>query len=307
MDCNKNRKNIIMVLRILVLTFVLVAAFSLAGCAKEAAEEPDQVKYPDNAVIIDDTTKMPALIPSGNPAVVDLDGDGEDDIVEFVLDSSDDTAPPVASSFTINGTEFKELLYDDFLLTMDSPWADGFYIVDIDTEDNLLEIAILDEGPSSDQVTFFFRYSEGELTYIGDIPDFPESKTCSFAGDGTVTAQLRLSVLQTWWAPATWRLNQQDRLQQDSQTAYIPYEDWNKSVLLEDLPLSPTKALVSNTIVAPKGSAVTFVETDNIHWIKLQTNGGVTGWFYLDGYSTMMVNGEPRETTEIFKDLLFAD
>ncbi len=303
MDRNKQR----MVSRGLVLALVLAVVFSFSSCGKEKTEKPDEVQYPDNAVMIDQTSKMPVHIPSGNPAVVDLDGDGKDDVIEYTLDSSDDTSSPVASSFTINGTEFKDLLYDDFLMTMDSPWGDGFYIVDIDTKDNLLEIAILDEGPSSDQVTFFFRYSEGELTYIGDIPDFPESKTCSFTGDGTITAQLRLSVLQTWWAPATWRLNELDRLQQESQTAYVPYEEWSKSVLLEDLPLLSAKDQTSDTIIAPKGSDVIFTETDNIHWIKLKADGGVTGWFYLNDYSTLMVNGEPRETVEIFKNLLFAD
>ena len=218
-----------------------------------------------------------------------LDGDGKADVIEYVLDSSDSSNPPIVSSFTINDTEYKELLYDDFLLALDFPWTDGFYIVDIDTSDELLEIAILDEGPSSDQSTFYFRYSEGELTYVGDIPDYPGSKTCIFNGDGTVTAQLRLSVLQTWWAPATWRLNEFDRLQQEAQTAFVPYEVWNKSALLEDLPLFLTKDQSSDTTVAPTGSNITFVETDNLHWIKLKTDGGVTGWFYLNDYSTVMV------------------
>lgn len=291
----------------LILALVMVSALALAGCGGGTTENPDVVKYPENAVVVDETTKMPVHISAGNPAVADLDGDGTKDVIEYILDTSDESVPPIVSSFTVNDTEYKDLIYDDFLMTMDSPWQDGFYIVDIDEADNMLEIAILDEGPSSDAVTFYFRYSEGELTYIGDVPDFPESKTCSFAGDGTITAQLRLSVLQTWWAPATWRLNEQDRIQQESQTAFVPYDEWNKSVLLEDLPLHPSKDQASDTVVAPKGSTVTFVETDNIHWIKLEAGGGVSGWIYLNDFSTVMINGELRETIEIFKDLLFAD
>lgn len=301
-----NRKNS-MVAKGLVLALVLVFAFSFVGCGKETTEKPDDVKYPDNAVMVDQTTKMPAPISYGSPAVADLDGDGKADVIEYVLDSSDDSNPPVVSSFTINDTEYKELLLDDFLLALDFPWTAGFFIVDIDTEDNMLEIAILDEGPSSDSSTYYFRYSEGELTYIGDIPDYPGTKTCIFNGDGTVTAQLRLSVLQTWWAPATWRLNEFDRLQQEAQTAYVPYEAWNKAALLEDLPLFLSKDLSSDTTIATAGNNITFVETDNIHWVKLKTEGGVTGWVYLNDYSTVLVNGESRETIEIFKDLLFAD
>jgi hypothetical protein len=291
----------------LVITLVMVTIIGFGGCGKGTKEKPEEEQYPDNAVIVDITTKMPVHISSGNPAVADLDGDGNKDIVEYILEPSDGTYPPVVSSFTINGTEYKDLLLNDFLLALDFPWDDGFYLVDLDQDDKMLEIAILDEGPSSDANTYYFRYSEGELTYIGDIPDFPASKTCHFAGDGTVTAQLRLSVLQTWWAPATWRLNEVDRIQQEGQTAYVPYADWNKSALLEDLPLFLDKDLASNTTIAPKGSAVVFTETDNVHWIKLQAGSGVTGWVYLIDYSTMMVSGEPRETIEIFKDLLFAD
>jgi hypothetical protein len=303
MDGKRRRR----VSRGLVIALVVAAALSFGSCGKETAEKPDDTQYPDNAVMVDQTTKMPVHIPSGDPAVADLDGAGTSEVIEYVLESSDDAYPPAVTSFTINGTDYKDLLYDDFLLTLESPWLDGFYIVDIDGDDNMLEIAILDEGPSSDPRTYYFRYNEGELTYIGDIPDFPGSKTCSFAGDGTVTAQLRLSVLQTWWAPATWRLNELDRIQQESQTAYFPYEDWNKSVLLEDLPLFSAKDQASGTTIAPKGSAVIFTETDNLHWLKLNTEGGVTGWVYLNDFSTLKVNGESRETTEIFKDLLFAD
>jgi len=292
----------------LVLVLVMVIALSFGSCGKEKTDKPEDVHYPDNAVMVDHTTKMPVHIPSGNPAVADLDGAGKSEVIEYVLEPSDGTYPPVVSTFTINGTEFKDLLYEDSILSLDFPWGDGFYLVDIDKEDNMLEIAILDEGPSSDSSTYYFRYLEGELTYIGTVPDFPGSKTCSFAGDGTITAGFRLGVLQTWWAPATWRLNELDRLQQESQTAYIPYEEWNKAALLEDLPLFPSKDQSSEeTTIAPVGSSITFVETDNVHWVKLKTDGGVTGWFYLNDYSTVMVNGEPRETIEIFKDLLFAD
>jgi hypothetical protein len=291
----------------LVLAIVMMVALSFGSCGKETVEKPDEVEYPSNAVMVDQTTKMPVHIPSGDPAVADLDGAGKSEIIEFVLEPSDGPYPPVVSAFTINGKEYKDLLLDEFPLALDFPWDDGFYLVDLDKDDGMLEIAILDEGPSSDSSTYYFRYVEGELTYLGDIPDFPGSKTCIFNGDGTVTAQLRLNVLQTWWAPATWRLNELDRLQQESQTAYVPYEEWNKSALLEDLPLFLTKDQSSDTTIALKDSTITFVETDNIHWVKLKADGGVTGWFYLKDYSTVMVNGEPRETIEIFKDLLFAD
>lgn len=303
MDCNKQN----MFARGLILAMVLVLALSLGSCGKETTEKPDDEQYPDNAVMVDQDTKMPVHIPTGNPAVADLDGDGEDDVIEYTLEPSDGTYPPEVSTFTINGTEYKDLLSDEFLLALDFPWGDGFYLVDINKDDNLLEIAILDEGPSSDASTYYFRYLKDELTYIGDVPDFPGSKTCSFPGDGTIVAQLRLSVLQTWWAPATWRLNDLDRLQQESQTVFVPYAEWNKSALLEDLPLFLSKDQASETTIAPKDSNITFIETDNIHWVKIKTEGGVTGWVYLNDYSTVLVNGESRETIEIFKDLLFAD
>lgn len=303
MDCNKHK----MVSLGLIIAFVLGTAFSFASCSKETTPMPDDVQYPDNAVMVEKTTKMPVHIPSGDPAVADLDGDGEMDVISYSVSPAEEATMAALDTFTVNGTEFKDSSGLAILTSMEVPWLDGFYIVDVDTADDLLEIAILDEGPSSDPVTYFFRYDGIKLYAIGEVPDFPESKTCHFVGDGSITAQLRLDVLQTWWAPATWRLNQRDYLQREDQTTFIPYEGWNTSVLLEDLPLYESKDQDSKTTLALKGSGVTFLETDNRHWLKIRAESGIVGWVYLEDYSNVIIDGEAIPTLEIFKDLSFAD
>lgn len=291
----------------LLLMLALAIAAGLAGCGGADPTEPDDTDYPDNAVVVDEETEMPLHIPAGKVAAADLDGDGEKEIIAFSVSPGDETTMAAVNSFAIDGEEYKDTADLYVLASMESPWLEGFYLVDIDKEDGLLEIGIFDQGPSDDPVTYFFRYNETKVYPIGEVPDFPESSTCFFAGDGSITAKMRLEVLQTWWAPAIWRLNDRDYLQMENQTAYVPYDDWNTSVLLSDLPLFALKDQGSGTTVATSGSRVTFLETDNRHWLKLETESGVAGWIYLNDFSTILVNGEERQTTEFFEGLSFAD
>ncbi|MFR8428216.1 MAG: hypothetical protein ACLVCH_12290 [Roseburia inulinivorans] len=41
---------------------------------------------------------------------------------------------------------------------MVTPETDCFYVTDINAYDDSLEIAVLDDGPSGDYVTYFYRY-----------------------------------------------------------------------------------------------------------------------------------------------------
>lgn len=291
----------------LILALLLAISIGLAGCGGNNPAEPDDSNIPDNAVVIDEESQMPVHIPAGKVAAADLDGDGEKEIISFSISPAGETSMAAVNSFDIDGEEYKDTADLSILGAMESPWMEGFYIVDIDKDDNMLEIGILDQGPSDDPVTYFFRYNKTKVYSVGEVPDFPKSATCSFAGDGSITARLRLEVLQTWWAPATWRLNERDYLQIENEDTLVPYDDLNKSVLLTDLPLYTTKDQGSQTTVAASGSHVTFLETDNRHWLKLETEDGISGWVYLNDYSTIQVNGEERQTTEIFQNLSFAD
>ena len=48
-----------------------------------------------------------------------------------------------------------------------------FYVTDINAYDDSLEIAVLDDGPSGDYVTYFYRYDGNTLEFAGEVTGFP--------------------------------------------------------------------------------------------------------------------------------------
>lgn len=115
------------------------------------------------------------VIPWGDSISLDMDGDGKEETVSMRLTldseySSNDwrTALPI---LTVDGAVFGE---EDFL-QLCYPQSDigggferlGWYILDIDTSDSYLEIAV--EYWYRNARTSFLRYGEGEFVYVGTI------------------------------------------------------------------------------------------------------------------------------------------
>lgn len=90
----------------------------------------------------------------------DLNGDGQEDEIEAVLGWHDSTN---SSYIKVNG--IKKSFYTD------SPTGEA-YIIDMDSKDNFVEVAVFDDGPSGDPIYDFFRYDGNELYNIGSIDEF---------------------------------------------------------------------------------------------------------------------------------------
>ena len=52
---------------------------------------------------------------------------------------------------------------------MVTPETESFYVTDMDEYDNSLEIAVLDDGPSADYASYFYRYDGSALAFIGEV------------------------------------------------------------------------------------------------------------------------------------------
>ena len=124
-----------------------------------AAEQTFKEKHP-----------YPKQYESNIEVSVPLTGDNE--MHEIVYEASVDAEWNYTSFVKIDGT-----IYDLFdYVALADPVLDVFYITNIlEDSDGLsdgLEIAILDNGPSDDPITHFFKYN-GSLVYIGYVPGFP--------------------------------------------------------------------------------------------------------------------------------------
>lgn len=245
----------------------------------------------------------------GSIISVDLNNDGIMESVSYVLNKSDNTFKSSVLSFLVSDMDYKDILCGEsgeLDVYMTNPSKQWYYIVDIDETDNFKEIAITDDGPSADPKTYFFRYDKNELKYIGSIPDYPNSETCIFNGDGTIVSKSMLNILQTWSAPATWKIDKNDFLVKSDEDIYYPYSSNSlNQKLIRDIFIYNKPDLSSDRKIVLAKSSITFVSTDNKHWVSIKTDDGLEGWFYIEDYN-IIIEDESIDVKLIFDSLNFA-
>ncbi|TAH64486.1 MAG: alpha/beta fold hydrolase [Anaerolineaceae bacterium] len=109
----------------------------------------------------------------------DLNGDGQDDKIEVVLGYRNHD-----SYIEVNG--IKESMYPMF------PTGE-IHIIDMDSNDSLVEVAIFDDGSSGDPIYEFFSYDGKKLYHVGSIDEF-----ALMDGQGKFISSLSLSL---WLQP----------------------------------------------------------------------------------------------------------
>lgn len=230
--------------------------------------------------------------PAGSAVLYDLDGDGSDE--EIYYDTSD---------LIINGTSYRESVGDDIFLN--EPNDVHFLIVDINTVDVGKELGILTAGPSDDHEVFFFDYRPGGLDLIGSVPVYMGDLSTAFDGEGYIYGDKRLSVLQTWYAPARWKL-EGGYILDSPYDLYYPrvYPYMETIVLKEDLPIyaNPEDAAPSATMTPQE---VEFKATDNSNWVKIRAQDGTEGWFKFDQWDHLI--DLDRSASDVFENLFMAD
>ncbi len=240
----------------------------------------------------------PIRVEVGAKFKADLNGDKTDDTVYYQIQTVKENGYDIEVPYLkINATEYNYKYLEKLGVAVTDCSQIGYYILDIDTSDSYREIAILDEGPSNDPRTYIFRYTGEELKYCGYVTDFPDHSTFCTNGDGSITASKRLSILQTWWADATWKLSDEDILVEQSRDMYYTYqpvpEEATTNHATRELKLYKRPDKTSASITVKKGEIIQLTATDNKNWIEIISESGTIGWFYLhDGFEVTLPTGE---------------
>lgn len=248
--------------------------------------------------------------PVGSTITANLDGNEDMDAIFYDCTENEDTGE-LSCTFTINGTDFSSYLFEEDCYL--SPGAAGFdveyFVVDMDTSDEFAEIAILDRGMSSDFQTHFFRYDRGNLSYLGSVADLLGNSSCKINGDGTLMANLPISLLETANTSVIYQL-EGDSLKLVEQSWYyinmdsFP-EEYKIHDILTDVTVYKEKSQHSDTVtLTPEDGPVSFPATDNEHWFMLKTSDNQLYYLYLEDFSTLESG---QYATDIFKNLPLAD
>ena len=141
---------------------------------------------------------------TGQNIMVDLNGDGSEEEIRYDVKESSDYSG-YSCVLTVNGTAYELCEY----AAMVTPETESFYVTDMDEYDNSLEIAVLDDGPSADYATYFYRYDGSALEFIGEVDGFPfkgaEWRNQWFTGQNGINGTIRTDILETaylngyWW------------------------------------------------------------------------------------------------------------
>lgn len=102
--------------------------------------------------IVDDVLKSYLI-----KGLYDFDCDGKKDIVNLHIKFRDNKFEKSVLQIRDSAIEYE----------FDNPYE--VYVVDLDTEDEFIEFAVYDDGPSGDPCLIFFRYTGDEILLLGEV------------------------------------------------------------------------------------------------------------------------------------------
>lgn len=159
------------------------------------------------------------------------------------------------------------------------------YLGDVDHGDGLLDLFVDEYGPSDDYFIYVAAIKSGGFMQRDSVPGAISQMKVN--GKGTVSTMRRMSILMTWFARVSYRLNKAGKLVFVEQDSYSMdnYECMTKV----DIPLKASPgASAATALTVPAGTKVKLVSTDDREWIKIKAPGG-TGWLQMKD-STNLVN-----------------
>ena len=235
----------------------------------------------DSEKVIDrNSVEFPLLLSVGQEVCIDLDNDGSADrvLVDVFNDAYD-----CKYTLSVNGTDYTGS-FETLNIYFNNPDPDKFAITDLDTEDGMLEIALPDDGPSNDPHTIFLRYDGGALATLGEVYGMVSEEDLTFDGTGVIASYMRLSVLQTWFAPVQWHIGPDGVFEHIEQELYYPftYPETPVKTALQELAAYTDKDENSERAPLPVGTKMTFLATDNLRWVQCADENGSEFWLHLD-------------------------
>ena len=285
----------------LTILFILVYA---VGCGERIPMTENQTSSTQNT---DYTLDVESIQNEGNgftkkiSTTADLNGDGKAESIILM----------VKKNPNIGEVNAVELHVEDKMLAYEGEMIDPmFKVVDILNTDKYLEIAISEEGPSSDFATVFYRYDGMNLKELGKISGFlgkyPGSDSLGsiiLDHSGIVRTKTRGEILQTWFYNDSYLLNENDELVKVKQDSY----EMNTEVeVIKEITLKKSKGSDDGGITLKVGEKVMIDQTDNISWCRVTNSEGETGWFEVKNFYEI-VGSEGMNADEFFLGLSFAD
>ncbi len=265
-------------------------------------EQENVKRIAARAEVLAEENPYPKEYKTGETVKADLTGDGVTNTVSYqVKDEGNDA---YSYRLTIDGVTF-EL---GETIVMCTPVTDVFYITDITTYEAGLEIAVLDEGPSGDPETHFFRYDGEAPVYLGAVSGFPFPEQNfgrnGFDGTGGIVGRGRVDLIETAYTEDYWRYDfEAGKIEEDSGRFYnfyyyIPHE------LYVDLPVHRRMDASSETDLIPAGQKVYFLSTDGEAWIYVKGKDGTAGYMQVRQEQVAEV---AKPAAEVFSGLDYFD
>lgn len=276
---------------------------------KNPPEEPEKTDAIEIDTLDADSDYL-EFVPMGASCLVDLNSDGKKDLVRYNAVSSEIAEyGTTVDTLEINGGQYRYTLYlSNQGIHIQNPDLTEYYITDIDTRDRYREIAILDHGANGIPYTYFIRYTGSGTYCLGYVPYFPDDDCFLIKGDGSVQSAYDLKLLKNRQVPALW-LSGSDQTVGSNLTMYQPdvfylEEEEENRKLLKDLKVYAGRDLKSDGIVLKASdAAVSFLKTDDRHWVYIRQDGGSEGWMYMENSETV-VNGDKKyNRRDIFSGL----
>lgn len=277
----------------------------------EETTEPDETTMPSAPVEDIDYQVLPA----NENITIDLNGDGVYEEIHYTcLDE-------FSFNLTIN-SETRRYEGELFL-------PDYFFLINLDNNDSVLDIAVQELGPSDDYQVLFFHYEGTSLIQRGTVPGLicdPTSETIdedpfglgtiAVDGQGLLQGMARGQILHTWFYPELWSIGTDNLLRREHQ-AYVTMYTYapdtggltsaNQVELLFDLTLTEEPGSTSIAGIAKTGETARLIKTDNQSWVQLRTESGLSGWFQVTDFFFITINGDQIFADEVFAGLSFAD
>ena len=235
-------------------------------------------------------------------AEADLDGDGAADRIVLKTGKNPYYDEVISYVLFVNG---EEISYEGSMI---DPL---FHVVNISAEDPYLEVAVSEEGPSSDFLTVFYRYKDGSLTklseiqgFLGKYPGTDYQGDIHLDGHGRITTKTRGLVMQTWFYDDSYILTDEDQLVQEVKELY-PLD--TEVTLLKMLKTVRAMDSSEEGYVFQIGETAVLVETDNHAWVSIRNEQGEVFWFQIRNHSEMIGQEEEGFAYDYFEGLSMAD
>jgi hypothetical protein len=226
---------------------------------------------------------MDVIEVSNNYGKYDLDKDGIMDKVMLL--------------FQENSTKYTLNVNDASISQKGSNFKNSMFLYDLNTNDNYLEIAVVDEGTNNDPETDFYYYDGSTIIYIGKIPG--DNESIKVTGNSTLSTLKKSNLLSDFYYKVTYNLTDTRALVSKKTKSY----EINTQVKLkESLIAQIDKSDEKNTLTLNKGEIITLLSSDDTNWCYVSNSEGKCAWLKINSENTI----NEKKISDIFENLKVA-